>query len=201
MHIYNSLCRDRLRQNTQTQTTWNFKWQFNMKMNFYPSSTLVSFASSQTSDRPTCEVQLGCLHLHQWPVTYLMAPFDWTMSCQPGTPRAHHGQWTRWQQRPVSYTSPYKMANFHSVYLKLSRIDPSEFVIWYSEKWLSYCHKISKWYDEPVLCYRRVKICNFTMSKEGPSDYFHLHARAPPTAVPGCVDKRIQLSNQDRLHS
>ena len=38
--------------------------------------------------------------------------------------------------------------------------DSSDFFIWYSEKCLSYCHKISKWYDEPVLCYRQVKVCN-----------------------------------------
>ena len=30
---------------------------------------------------------------------------------------------------------------------------------------------------------------------EGPSHYFHLHARAPPTAVPGCVDERISSSS------
>ena len=54
---------------------------------------------------------LGCLHLRQWPVTYLMMLFDWTMSCQPGPPRARHGQWPRWQQRPVGYIIPYKMAN------------------------------------------------------------------------------------------
>ena len=29
------------------------------------------------------------------------------------------------------------------------------------------------------------------MCKYGPGHYFHLHARAPPTAVPGCVDERI----------
>ena len=38
----------------------------------------------------------------------------------------------------------------------------------------------------------RVKICNSAMNKQGPSHYFHLHARAPPTAVPGYVDKRFE---------
>ena len=56
----------------------------------------------------------------------------------------------------------------------------------------SSCHQISKWYDKSVLCYRWVKICNFAMNKQGPSHYFHLHARVPPTAVPGCVDERIK---------
>ena len=31
MHIYDSLCRDELKQNTQTQTIWNFKSQFIIK--------------------------------------------------------------------------------------------------------------------------------------------------------------------------
>ena len=137
--------------------------------------------------------QLGCLHLRQWPVTYLITLCDWTISCQPGPPRARHGQWLRWQQRPMGYTFPYEKANFHGIYLKFCRIDSAEFFIRYSEKCLSYCHKISKWYGEPVLCYHRVKICNFAMSKQGPSHYFHLYVRAPPTAVPGCVDERMEL--------
>ena len=29
------------------------------------------------------------------------------------------------------------------------------------------------------------------MNKSGPSHYFHLHARAPPTEVPGCEDERM----------
>ena len=133
--------------------------------------------------------KLDCLHLRQWQVTYLMTLYDWTMSCQPGPPRVRHGQWPRWQQRPVGYTFPYKMANFHGVYLKFGRIDSANFLIWYNETCLSSCHKLSKWYNEPVLCYCRIKICNFAMSKKGPSHYFHLYARAPPMAVPGCVDE------------
>ena len=116
---------------------------------------------------------------------------DWIMSCQPGPPRARYGQWPRWQQRPVGYTFPYKMANFHGVYLKLGRINSTKCFIWHSEKYLSHCHKISKWYDESVICYHRVKISNFAMSKQGPSHYFQRHARAPPTAMPGCVDARM----------
>ena len=98
--------------------------------------------------------------------------------------------------KPVGYTfRPYKMANFKSIYLEFGHIDFAEFfLLWYSEKCLSYGHKISKWYDEPVLCYRRVKMCSFAMSKQGPSHYFHLHARAPPMAVPGCVDERMSAS-------
>ena len=34
----------------------------------------------------------GCLHLGQWPMTYLMTLSDWTMSCQPWPPRARYGQ-------------------------------------------------------------------------------------------------------------
>ena len=86
--------------------------------------------------------QMACLHLHQWPVTYLMMLSDWAMSCQPGPPCGHH--WPRWQQRPVGYTFRYKMAIFHGAYLKFGRIDFADFFIWYSEKCLSYCHKILK---------------------------------------------------------
>ena len=46
---------------------------------------------------------------------------------------------------------PWKMANFHGVYLKFGCMDSSEFFLWYSKKCFSYCHKILKWY-EPVLC-------------------------------------------------
>ena len=134
---------------------------------------------------------MGCLHICKWPVTYLMTLSNWTMSCLP---RARHGQWPRWQQRPVGYTFPYKMANFHSVYLKLGCINSAEFFIWYSEMCLYYCHKILKWYDKPVRCYRQVKICSFAMSKQGRSDYFHLHVPAPPAAVPGCVDERMIIN-------
>ena len=145
-------------------------------------------------------IELGCLRLRQWPVTYLMTLIDWTMSCQPGPPRARHGQWPRWQQRPVGYTFSYKMANFYGVYLKLGRIDSAEFFIWYCEKYLSHCHRISKWYDQPMVCYSWVEISNFAMSKQGPGHYFHLHARVPPTAVPGYVDERIGalLMNKDQ---
>ena len=72
--------------------------------------------------------RLDCLHLRQWQVTFLMTLYDWTMSCQPGPPRVRHGQWPRWQQRPVGYTFPYKMANFHGVYLKFGRIDSANFL-------------------------------------------------------------------------
>ena len=84
------------------------------------------------------------------------------------------------------------MANFHGAYVKLGHIDSLDFFIRYSEKRLCNCHKISKWYDDPVFCYHQVGICNFAMSKQGPRDYFHLHARASPNAVPECVDERIR---------
>ena len=37
------------------------------------------------------------------------------------------------------------------------------------------------------------------MSKQGHSHYFHLHARVPPTEVPGWVDERI-MSILDETH-
>ena len=39
----------------------------------------------------------SCLHLRQWPVTYLMTLPDWTMSCQSWPPRARYGQWARYK--------------------------------------------------------------------------------------------------------
>ena len=42
--------------------------------------------------------------------------------------------------------------------------------------YILWCHKMSKWYDEPILCYRRVKICNFVRSIQGPSDYSYVYA-------------------------
>ena len=109
----------------------------------------------------------SCLRLRQWPVTYLITLSDWTMSCQPGPPRAHYGQWPRWQQRPAGGTFPYKMANFHGVYLIFGRIDSTEFFIWYCENCLSYCHKISNWYNDPVLCYHRVKYAILQWADKG----------------------------------
>ena len=34
----------------------------------------------------------------EWPMTYLMMLSNWTMSCQPGLPRAHQGQCMRYKQ-------------------------------------------------------------------------------------------------------
>ena len=39
----------------------------------------------------------------------------------------------------------------------------------------------------------QVKICEFTKNKQEVSQYFHLHAWAPPAAVYGWVDERIQI--------
>ena len=64
------------------------------------------------------------------------------------------------------------MAKFHSVYVKFGHIDSAEFSIWYSEKCLSYCHKISKWYDEPVLCYRRAKYAILQWANKDPATIF-----------------------------
>ena len=42
-----------------------------------------------------------------------------------------------------------------------------------------------------VACW--VKICKFTKNKQGVSQCFHLHVRAPPTSVPGWADERRVL--------
>ena len=124
--------------------------------------------------------------LRQWPVTYLITLSDWTMSCQPGPPRVRYGQWPRWQQRPAGGTFPYKMANFHGVYLIFGRIDSTEFSIWYRENCLSYCHKISNWYNDPVLCYHRVKYAILQLADKGAAIIFtsmrERHLRKCPDA-------------------
>ena len=45
----------------------------------------------------------GCLHLHQWPMTYLMTLSDWTMSCQPWPPCARHAPRARYKQTTWAY--------------------------------------------------------------------------------------------------
>ena len=128
----------------------------------------------------------SCLRLRQWPVTYLITLSDWTMSCQPGPPRARYGQWPRWQQRPAGGTFPYKMANFHGVNLIFGRIDSTEFFIWYRENCLTYCHKISNWYNDPVLCYHRVKYAILQWADKGAAIIFtsmrERHLRKCPDA-------------------
>ena len=49
----------------------------------------------------------GCLHLLQSSMTYLMTLSDWTMSCQPGSSHAHHGQCTRYKQTTWAYKILY----------------------------------------------------------------------------------------------
>ena len=124
-------------------------------------------------------------------MTYLMTRSDWTMSCQPGPPHARHGQWPRYTQIPWAYKILYKIAKFHGVYLKFRFANSPENFIWWSQKSLSHCHIIWEWYDVPLLCCHPVKIRNFAMNKQRPSHYFHLHARASPTVVPGWEDERI----------
>ena len=71
MHIYDSLCRDELKQNTQTQTIWNFKWQFIIKKNILflvisQYHLCIIFGSSQWSDHRTVRLygQIHRLVLH-----------------------------------------------------------------------------------------------------------------------------------------
>ena len=47
----------------------------------------------------------GCLHLGQWPMTYLMTLSDWTMSCQPWPPRARYGE--QGTNKPLGFTESF----------------------------------------------------------------------------------------------
>ena len=68
----------------------------------------------------------GCLHLGQWPMTYLITLSDWTMSCQPWLPRARYGQWARYKYTTWAYRILYKIAKSHGVYLKFRRVNATE---------------------------------------------------------------------------
>ena len=163
----------------------DFLYQFNLRLHHFS----VYFNVKHFVFQKLTDLWLGCLHLRQWPGTYLMTLSDWTMSCQAGPPCARHGQWPRWQHTPVGYTFSYKMANFHGVYRRFCQIDSADFLY---DKAKSVFLIVTKfWYDATVLSYFGVKICNFAMSKQEPSLYFHLHARSSPTTVPGCLDERI----------
>ena len=60
MHICDSLCRDELKQNTQTQTIQNFKWQFIIKNNVLPAWLLgcllhqLSLVATRRTINPGC---------------------------------------------------------------------------------------------------------------------------------------------------
>ena len=81
---------------------------------------------------------------------------------------------------------------FRNESIDTGHIDSTEFFIRYSKKCLSHCHKISKWYDEPMLSYRRVKICNFAMSKQRPRGQWvnQLVLLAHP-----CCSRCLQVNN------
>ena len=55
------------------------------------------FWNSWSADKLFETSVFGCLHIGQWPMTYLITLSDWTMSCQPWLPRARYGQWARYK--------------------------------------------------------------------------------------------------------
>ena len=82
-------------------SSWYFWPQIAVPFNFLRGCVFVGHGDKVTYSAALVAISrnhdLGCLHLRQWPVTYLMTLSNWTMSCQPGPPRAPHGQWLRWQ--------------------------------------------------------------------------------------------------------
>ena len=122
-------------------------------------------ASTVSRNRIRCW-KFSCLHLRRhlryWPMAYLMTFSDWLMSCQAWLPRDRYGQWARCKHwRPAVYFL-YKMACFNGVYLKYRPTNSTGISIWHKNRCLLYWYKISRWYDEKLLCCRRVKICEFT---------------------------------------
>ena len=73
------------------------QWNLNRNSNNFIHEN--AFESVVWKWRPFClgPNEFGCLHLGQWPMTYLMTLSDWTMSCQPWPPRARYGQWARYK--------------------------------------------------------------------------------------------------------
>ena len=61
----------------------------------------------------------------------------------------------------------------------------SRTLTWHKNRCLLYWYKISRWYDEKLLCCCWVKICELTKNKQGVSQCFHLHACVPPTSAYG----------------
>ena len=118
---------------------------------------------------------------------------DWLMICEAWSPGAHNGLWARCKLwRPAVYFL-YKMACFNGVYLTYCQTNSTGILIGHKNRCLLYWYQILRWHDEKLLCCRRVKICKFTKNKQGGSQCFHLHVRAPPMVVPGWVDKRIEF--------
>ena len=101
------------------------------------------------------------------------------MNCQAWPPREQAGCIFSWYddlfQRNLS---------------KVLQTNSTGISIWLKNRCLLYWCKISRWCDEKLLCCHRVKICKFRTKRQGVNQFFHLHARAPPTAVPW-VDERM----------
>ena len=86
------------------------------------------------------------------------------------------------------------MANFN-VHLKFCQTNSAEFIMWFNKRCIPYWYKISKWYDETLLCCHQVKICDFTnilrTNKESVNWSMFSPACKPHAAVPRWVDERI----------
>ena len=71
--------------------------------------------------------EFSCLHLHHWPMTYLMTLSDWLMSCQAWPPPGRCSQWARCKHsRPVVYFL-YKMVYFNIIYQSIVKPIQLEF--------------------------------------------------------------------------
>ena len=110
----------------------------------------------------------------------------WLPLCACGGP----AKWTVKPCRHVSRPDVYfldMMACFNGIYLKYCKRIQPEFR--YDLK--TGVFFIGTKFRGDVMrscCVVRVKICKFRTKRQGVNQCFHLHARAPPTAVPGWVD-------------
>ena len=134
-------------------------------------------------------------------MAYLMTLSDWLLSCQAWLPHARYGHWARCKHWWLAVYFLYEMACFNGDYLKYCQMNSTGILIWHKDRYLLYLYKISRWYDEKLLCCCWVKMCEFTKNKHGVNQYFHLHAQAPPMAVPGWVEERIALGVKEPLDS
>ena len=113
----------------------------------------------------------SCLHSHHWPMAYLMTLSDWLMSCQVWPPRDRYGEWARCKHwRPALYFFDW-MAWFNGVYLRYCHANSTAISKWHKKNrcLLHWC-KISRWYDEKLLCCRRVKNVSLQRTNNEPAN-------------------------------
>ena len=92
-------------------TVYNL-WPYDYPSIFWSFGILTSAGKTNAHPDTHLPIRLStCTYERQWPMTYLMTLSDWTMSCQPGSPHAHHGQCMRYKQTTWAYKILIKSQN------------------------------------------------------------------------------------------